>query len=114
LNPSEFGRVDEKNSVYLKDQGTERLVGQYPDVSADEAIAFFIRKFEDLEAQVRILEQRIATGISDAKSLKAAHATLNKELAEPKGVGNYENLRQRIQKLGPAIEEAATKANEAK
>jgi Domain of Unknown Function (DUF349) len=114
LNASEFGRVDEKNSVYLKDQGTERLVGQYPDVSADEAIAFFIRKFEDLEAQVRILEQRIATGISDAKSLKAAHATLNKELAEPKGVGNYENLRQRIQKLGPAIEEAATKANEAR
>jgi hypothetical protein len=106
--------VDEKNAVYLKDQGTERLVGQYPDVSADEAIAFFIRKFEDLEAQVRILEQRIANGINDAKSLRATHATLKKELTEPKGVGNYENLRQRIEKLVPAIEEAATKANEAR
>jgi hypothetical protein len=114
LNAKEFGRVDEKNAVYLKDQGTERLVGQYPDVSADEAIAFFIRKFEDLEAQVRILEQRIANGINDAKSLRATHATLKKELAEPKGVGNYENLRQRIEKLVPAIEEAATKANEAR
>lgn len=114
MSANEFGRVDEKNSVYLKDQGTERLVGQYPDVSADEAIAFFIRKFEDLEAQVRILEQRIANGINDAKSLKAAHATLKKEVADPKGVGNYENLRQRLEKLIPAIEDAASKANEAK
>lgn len=114
MSANEFGRVDEKNAVYLKDQGTERLVGQYPDVSADEAIAFFIRKFEDLEAQVRILEQRIANGINDAKSLRATHATLKKELTEPKGVGNYENLRQRVEKLVPAIEEAATKANEAR
>ncbi len=114
MSANEFGRVDEKNSVYLKDQGTERLVGQYPDVSADEAIAFFIRKFEDLEAQVRILEQRIANGINDAKSLKAAHATLKKEVADPKGVGNYENLRQRLEKLIPAIEDAASKANEAR
>ncbi|MFY8026311.1 MAG: DUF349 domain-containing protein [Aquiluna sp.] len=114
MSANEFGRVDEKNAVYLKDQGTERLVGQYPDVSADEAIAFFIRKFEDLEAQVRILEQRIANGINDAKSLKAAHATLKKEVADPKGVGNYENLRQRLEKLIPAIEDAASKANEAK
>lgn len=112
MSANEFGRVDEKNSVYLKDQGTERLVGQYPDVSADEAIAFFIRKFEDLEAQVRILEQRIANGINDAKSLKAAHATLKKEVADPKGVGNYENLRHRLEKLIPAIEDAASKANE--
>ena len=114
MSANEFGRVDEKNAVYLQDQGTERLVGQYPDVSADEAIAFFIRKFEDLEAQVRILEQRIANGINDAKSLKAAHATLKKEVADPKGVGNYENLRQRLEKLIPAIEEAASKANEAR
>ncbi len=114
MSANEFGRVDEKNSVYLKDQGNERLVGQYPDVSAEEAIAFFIRKFEDLEAQVRILEQRIANGINDAKSLKATHATLKKEVTEPKGVGNYENLRQRLEKLIPAIEEAAAKANEAR
>lgn len=114
MSANEFGRVDEKNAVYLKDQGTERLVGQYPDVSADEAIAFFVRKFEDLEAQVRILEQRIANGINDAKSLKATHATLKKEVSEPKGVGNYENLRQRLEKLIPAIEEAAAKANEAR
>jgi len=114
LSANEFGRVDDKNSVYLIDQGTERLVGQYPNVSSDEAMAFFVRKFEDLEAQVRILEQRIANGVTDAKSLKATHATLTKEISEPKGVGNYDSLRYRLSRIFPAIEEAIVKANAAK
>ena len=114
MSANEFGRVDDKNSVYLIDQGTERLVGQYPNVSSDEAMAFFVRKFEDLEAQVRILEQRIANGVTDAKSLKATHATLTKEISEPKGVGNYDSLRYRLSRIFPAIEEAIVKANAAK
>ena len=114
MSANEFGRVDDKNSVYLIDQGTERLVGQYPNVSSDEAMAFFVRKFEDLEAQVRILEQRIANGVTDAKSLKATHATLTKEISEPKGVGNYDSLRYRLSRIYPAIEEAIVKANAAK
>lgn len=114
MSANEFGRVDDKNSVYLFDQGTERLVGQYPNVSSDEAMAFFVRKFEDLEAQVRILEQRISSGVTDAKSLKATHATLTKELSEPKGIGNYDSLRYRLSRIQPAIEEAIAKANAAK
>ncbi len=114
MSANEFGRVDEKNAVYLIDQGTEKLVGQYPDVSAEEAFAFFARKFEDLEAQVRILEQRIAVGVTDAKSLKATHTNLTKECSEPKGVGNYQSLRSRLDKVLPAIEEAAQKAQAAK
>lgn len=114
MSANEFGRVDEKNAVYLFDQNTEKLVGQYPDVSPEEAMAFFTRKFDDLEAQVRILEQRIANGITDAKSLKATHATLDKEVAEPKGVGNYDSLRYRLSRVLPAIEEAAQKAQAAK
>jgi hypothetical protein len=77
-------------------------------------MAFFVRKFEDLEAQVRILEQRIANGVTDAKSLKATHATLTKEISEPKGVGNYDSLRYRLSRIFPAIEEAIVKANAAK
>ena len=110
MTNNEFGRVDEKNNVYVIDAGNERLVGQYPDVTRDEAMAFFVKKFDDLEAQVRILEQRIASGITDAKSLKATHATLTKDCAEPKAVGNLKSLRDRLSALAPAIEAAAEKA----
>ena len=110
----QFGRVDDKNNVYVIDKGTERLVGQYPDVSQDEALAFFTKKFDDLEAQVRILEQRISSGITDAKSLQTTHQHLTTELSEPKAVGNLEALRLRVSALLPAIEEAAIKAQAAR
>ena len=93
---TQFGRVDEKNNVYVNDNGTERLVGQYPDVTQEEALAFFTKKFDDLEAQVRILEQRISAGVTDAKSLTATQEHLATELVEPKAVGNLQGLRDRI------------------
>jgi len=114
LTSNEFGRVDDKNNVYVIDGGTERLVGQYPDVTGEEAMAFFTKKFDDLEAQVRILEQRIASGITDVKSLKATHVTLVKDCTEPKAVGNLTSLRQRLAAVEPAIVQAAEKATAAR
>jgi len=114
LTSNEFGRVDDKNNVYVIDGGTERLVGQYPDVTSAEAMAFFTKKFDDLEAQVRILEQRIASGITDIKSLKATHSTLVKDCTEPKAVGNLASLRQRLEAVEPAIAQAAEMASAAR
>jgi hypothetical protein len=105
----EFGRVDSENNVFVIEAGIERHVGQYPNVTPDEAMAYFVRKFDELEAQVRIQEQRLASGVADAKSLKAGYDHLVIELKEPKAVGNLVGLRERITKLAPAIEEAAAK-----
>jgi hypothetical protein len=104
-----FGRVDSENNVFVIEAGIERLVGQYPNVSEADAIAYFVRKFQDLEAQVRILEQRLASGVTDAKSLKAAYDHLLVELKEPKAVGNLVSLRERLAKTEPAIKNAAEK-----
>jgi hypothetical protein len=104
-----FGRVDSENNVFVIEAGIERLVGQYPNVSEADALAYFVRKFQDLEAQVRILEQRLASGVTDAKSLKAAYDHLLVELKEPKAVGNLVSLRERLAKTEPAIKNAAEK-----
>ena len=112
MHSTEFGRVDENNNVFVNDNGTERQVGQYPNVPAEEALAYFSKKYEDLEAQVRILEQRVASGITDAKSLKTAHETLVKDLAEPNVVGNIQGLRDRVAKLSDAISKTFEKVAE--
>jgi hypothetical protein len=109
VTSTEFGRVDGENNVFVIEAGVERLVGQYPNVTPDEALAYFVRKFEDLEAQVRILEQRLASGITDAKSLKTTFDHISEELKEPKAVGNLQSLRDRVAKVAPQIEEAAAK-----
>ncbi len=109
MTSNAFGRVDSENNVYVIEAGVEILVGQYPNVSEADALAYFVRKYQDLEAQVRILEQRLASGVTDAKSLKAAYDHLVEELKEPKAVGNLVSLRERLAKTEPAISSAAEK-----
>jgi hypothetical protein len=98
---SNFGRVDEDNNVYVND-GTERKVGQYPGVTQQEALAYFERKFEDLAAQVRILEQRVANKV-DSHGMKKIAAKLVEDLKEPAAVGDIADLRRRVSNLDEKI-----------
>lgn len=90
-----FGRVDEENNVFVIEGTEERRVGQYPNVAPEAALAYFERKFADLEAQVRLLEQRVA-GKADAISLKKTITKLNEDLKEPAAVGDIAALRARV------------------
>lgn len=96
--------VDENNNVYLIDGGEKKLVGQYPNVSPEEALAYFQRKYDDLEAQVRILEQRLKASNATPAAVEENLVAVEKELVEPKFVGDIENLRSRISQLKPALE----------
>lgn len=107
-----YGRVDEDNNVYVLDNGTERKVGQYPGVSMAEALSYFERKFADLEANVRILEQRVK-GKADAASIGKAASKLAAELVEPAVVGNIQELRNRVAAIAPSIEQLKKDKNEA-
>ena len=109
-----FGRVDAENNVFVTDGGVERKVGQYTAGDAEAALAFYTVRFADLEAQVRILEQRLKSGV-DAKSLKKAFDALTTDLIEPNVVGDIDSLRKRVAAVAPKIEEsAAAKAEENK
>ena len=101
--PSAFGRVDAENNVFIIEGGVERKVGQYPNVTPEEALAYFERKFGDLEAQVRILEQRVANKV-DSHNLKKTAAKLTSELEAPSVVGDLADLRRRVAALAPKIE----------
>jgi hypothetical protein len=106
------GRVDEENNVYVFDNGSERKVGQYPGVSMQEALAYFERKFSELEANVRILEQRVKSK-ADAASISKAAQKLAADLAEPAAVGNIQELRDRVAIITPSIEQMKKDKSEA-
>ena len=106
------GRVDEDNNVYVLDNGSERKVGQYPGVTMAEALSYFERKFTDLEANVRILEQRVK-GKADAASIAKAAQKLSADLSEPAAVGNIQELRDRVANVTPSIEQMKKDKNEA-
>ncbi|HYI33176.1 MAG TPA: DUF349 domain-containing protein, partial [Glaciibacter sp.] len=43
-----WGRVDESGTVYVREGDGERAVGQYPDATPEEALAYFERKYVEL------------------------------------------------------------------
>jgi len=107
-NATPWGRVDETNTVYVREGDSERVVGQFPDGNATEALAYFERKFDDLEGQVHLLEQRInsgSAGLDVAQSVK----NLEEQLTEPAAVGDLQSLRDRVAKLGERAQEFVEK-----
>lgn len=101
---NEFGRVDEENNVYVIEPNGERKVGQVPNVSADEALAYFVKKYEGLEGSVRLLEQRVAKK-ADAESISKTAAKLTVDLIDAAAVGNLQSLRERVLLLAPKIQD---------
>jgi len=93
-----FGRVDEKGNVQVLDGDTWRDVGSYPDGTPEEALGFFVRKYEDLESGVILAEQRTKAQ-APVRDVRAQVNKLDAELVEPQAVGNLPALRERIEKL---------------
>ncbi|MFC5338345.1 DUF349 domain-containing protein [Leucobacter denitrificans] len=97
-NETPWGRVDEDRTVYVREGDSERAVGSFPDGTPEEALAYFERKFSDLEGQITLLEARINRGTADA-SVASTVAKLQEQLVEPAAVGDIDSLRSRVTKL---------------
>jgi Domain of Unknown Function (DUF349) len=116
VGPAAFGRVESDGTVYVRTSAGERVVGQVPDVPADEAVGFFTRRFEALDLEVSLLERRIATG---ALSPDDAVTSINKvraAVANARAVGDLDGLQARLEALLPLIanQRATRKAERAR
>lgn len=98
MDSSSWGRVDETNTVFVRDGDVERAVGQYPDGTPDEALAYFARKYDELAGQVMLLEQRVLRGTVGAEAHDSA-TKLSEQLQEPAVVGDIEKLRVKVRAL---------------
>ncbi|WP_144717881.1 DUF349 domain-containing protein [Agrococcus jejuensis] len=104
MDANPWGRVDEHGTVSVREGEQWREVGQYPDASPDEALAYFQRKYADLEGQVRLLEQRSRAGASATDVQKAARH-LRESITGANAVGDLEALLTRIDALAGKLEE---------
>ena len=72
-DPAKFGRVDESGIVYVRTNDGERMVGSYPGKTPEEALAYFVRKFEVVAAEVALLAARIISGAIVPEEIGRAH-----------------------------------------
>jgi len=104
MSETQLGRVDEAGNVYAITESGERLVGQYADVPAEEALAFFTRKFADVAQSVVLLEQRVKRG-APANEIKSSLASVRKSVVAGVGVGDFTKLSARLDKVQEAVSE---------
>ncbi|MEU4362889.1 DUF349 domain-containing protein [Promicromonospora sp. NPDC023987] len=94
-----FGRVDEDGSVYVREAAGERVVGQFPGVSTEEALALYVRRYLDLAAKVGLFEARLESADLSVREIDQTLQKLGEETAEPAAVGDLDALRARVETL---------------
>jgi hypothetical protein len=103
-----WGRVDDDGTVYVREGDGERAVGQYPDATPAEAIAYFERKYVELAGQVGLLEQRVRGG-APARDVAKAITNLKTAVTGANAVGDLASLSERLEKLGGSVGELTEK-----
>ena len=88
----------------MREATGERAVGQYPDATPEEALAYFERKYVELNGQVTLLEQR-AKGGAPAADIAKSVKHLTEAVANANAVGNLAALATRLGALGGAVTE---------
>lgn len=104
-DPAKFGRVDENGTVYVRTADGEKIVGSYPGKTSEEALAYFVRKFEIVASEVALLAARIISGAMVPEDAHDAVKKLRNQVEHLNGVGNLEALRNSLEQIPPLIDE---------
>ncbi len=105
-----FARVDEEGHVFAltenaaEGEPAETYVGQFSGASADEALLYFTRKFDELFNRALLLRARIAAGADSAKALQESAQHIAKELQDGVWVGDTAALAALLGQLTVEIQ----------
>jgi Domain of Unknown Function (DUF349) len=108
--PSQYGRVDESGTVFVRTPDGEREVGSYPGASHAEALGYFTRKYDELLASADLLLQRVTHADLPAREGSEGLAKLREQTADARVVGDLAALDARIAEIATVVE--AKKATE--
>lgn len=108
-----FGRVDEEGTVSVREGDEWRVVGQYPDGTPQEALAYFERKYVDLAGEVTLLEVRHQNGGASASDLRSTLKAVRERVTGAAAVGDLGALEQRLSVLDAALNEASAEEAQA-
>lgn len=104
-DPAKFGRVGDDGTVYVITPEGDKAVGSYPGKSNEEALAYFVRKFEAIASEVALLSARIKSGAMVPSDATTAVIKLREQVRELNGVGDLAALAIAVEHLSPLIED---------
>jgi hypothetical protein len=89
---SEWGRIDEAGTVFVRTADGEREVGSWQAGDAEAGMAYYVRRFEDLQTEINLLAKRLESGAGDPKATKSQAMTLHASLPTVQAVGDLASL----------------------
>ncbi|MDT4891091.1 MAG: hypothetical protein QOE97_126 [Pseudonocardiales bacterium] len=107
---SEWGRIDADGTVYVKTPDGEREIGSWQAGDADAGIAFYQRRYEDLDTEVSLLEKRLESGAGDPAHTRTHATALREQVEHAAAIGDLAALTGRLDALLTAVEEKAGQA----
>ena len=109
-----WGRVDADGTVYVRTAEGERVIGSWQAGSPEEALAFFRRKFEALNTEVTLLEQRVTTTDLSPSQARASIERLRVAVADAHAVGDLGQLQARLDALSGKVDHRQEEARAAR
>ena len=115
MTSSEWGRVDDDGTVYVRSADGERAVGSYPAGTPEEALAFFTERFDALSFEVQLLEQRVNSAKLSPDEAAESIKTVRAQVSDANAVGDLASLGGRLDALAPvlAVQREARRAEKA-
>lgn len=101
---SDWGRVAEDGTVFVRTSEGERSVGQYPEGSPEEALKFFTERYDALAFEVELLEQRVKSGVLAPDEAVESVKTVRAQVVDAHAVGDLDTLVERLDALGRVID----------
>jgi hypothetical protein len=110
---NEWGRIDADGAVFVRTADGERQIGSWQAGSPEEGIAFYTKRYEDLAADVALLEARAKVPSADPGSVREAANKMKASVTDAAALGDLAALCARLDGVVSATEERlAAKAAE--
>jgi len=94
---TEWGRIDDEGTVYVRTSSGERPVGSWQAGDPATGLAHFSRRYDDLATEVELLEKRLASGAADPASTRTNAMALRDSLPTAAAVGDLDGLGVRAE-----------------
>ncbi len=122
MTSHEWGRVADDGTVFVRTADGERAVGQYPEGTPEDALAFYTKRYDALALEVQLLEQRVNAGVLSPDEAAEAIKAVRAQVVDANAVGDLASLAGRLDALSPVLatqrkarkEERAQRAAESK
>lgn len=103
MTSEQWGRVDDDRTVYVKTGDGERAVGQFPEGTPEEALAFYVNRFDQLAFRVEQLERRVRAGKTSPDEALELVKKEKTDVSEANAVGDLGSLGARLDALVPLV-----------